>query len=131
MSDTLDLPEEVRIFLLEGYELLDQAETDLLLLEKDSSKAELFNSVFRGIHTIKGNSGFLNLVQTEKVCHTSEGVLDRLRSGKLVVRPELISALLSGIDVVRELLRDIESTGAESARDVTPLLRDLARYSSS
>ncbi|MCB0333119.1 MAG: Hpt domain-containing protein, partial [Bdellovibrionales bacterium] len=54
-----EIPEEVKIFLVEAYENLDQVEQDLVDLEKAPTDGELINSVFRAIHTIKGNSGFL------------------------------------------------------------------------
>jgi chemotaxis protein histidine kinase CheA len=99
MSDDL-----VREFLVESTENLDTLDRELVLLEKDPRDAKLLASVFRTIHTIKGTCGFLGFTKLEKVAHAGENLLASLRDGKLELRTEIASGLMSMVDAVRHML---------------------------
>jgi two-component system chemotaxis sensor kinase CheA len=124
----MDLPEEVKIFLIESYENLDGVERDLLSLEKSPSNVELLNSVFRAVHTLKGNSGFLGLSSLEQACHKGEGLLDQLRTGRLSLNQSINSDLLALIDWVRSALQQVEETGLDSTLDGSELLKRIALH---
>ncbi len=117
----MEIPEEVKIFLVESNENLDRAEQELLSLERDPSDLKLVNSVFRAIHTIKGNSGFLGYKNLEQLCHRGEALLDCVRSNKVPLTQPVVSALLEVLDASRDLLLQIESEGQESS----PAKQDL------
>lgn len=121
-----ELAEEVKIFLVEAYENLDQVEQNLVELEKNPSDSELLNSVFRSIHTIKGNSGFLAFQKLEQVCHKGETLLDQLRNGSKSFSADIANALLGMIDTIRTLLEDIESSGAEGELCIEDVSNSLA-----
>jgi len=124
----MEIPEEIKLFLIESFENLDNVEQDLLSLEKDPSNTELLNGVFRCIHTIKGNSGFLGLSTLEAVCHKGEAVLERLRSKALPFNEGLNSDLLEFIDFVRAELQGVESTGIDPALPSEPIMNKLLKY---
>ncbi len=123
-----ELPEEVRIFLLESQENIDKVEQNLLALEKSPGSADLINGVFRAVHTIKGNSGFLAFPHLETLCHKGESILDKARNGKIKLVPEIISLLLELVDAVRTILGDIEASGKESARTYPQLIQKMLAY---
>jgi two-component system chemotaxis sensor kinase CheA len=120
------IDEIVAEFLVESHENLDQLDTDLLALEQDPASRELLGSVFRTIHTIKGTSGFLAFHRLEQLTHVGENLLSRLRDGKIQLTEQRTSALLSMVDAVRGLLREIERTGVEGDADHTELADRLA-----
>lgn len=122
------VPEEVKIFLVEAYENLDQVERDLVNLEKDPEDFDLINRVFRAIHTIKGNCGFLGFHITERLCHKAETVLDKLRNKDLTVNAEIISALLSATDCTRRLCQQIEANGDEEGVETYQLVTKLHSF---
>ena len=128
LHKAMEIPEEIKLFLLESYENLDKVEQDLLTLEKDPSNAALLNSVFRCIHTIKGNSGFLGFSTLEAVCHKGEAVLDKLRSGALTFNEGLNSDLLGFIDFVRLELQGVESSGQDPHLASEATLLCLTKY---
>lgn len=128
MSASFEMPEEVRIFLLESYENLDKTEQDLVTLEKDSSNRELFNGIFRSIHTIKGNSGFLGYSNLETLCHRGETLLDKMRNGQLAYSAAIATSLLKLVDAVRGHLTTVEQRGEESKRDDSLLIRELESH---
>ena len=61
MTDEVD-PEMLLEFIAESRPGLDQVEHDLLLAERDEEeRSECLDRVFRTMHSIKGNGGFLSL----------------------------------------------------------------------
>jgi two-component system chemotaxis sensor kinase CheA len=120
------IDEIVAEFLVESHENLDQLDRDLLALEQDPNSRELLGSVFRTIHTIKGTSGFLAFHQLEQITHVGENLLSRLRDGRVQLTEERTTALLSMVDVVRELLRTIEQSGQEGQVEVSVLIAHLS-----
>jgi two-component system chemotaxis sensor kinase CheA len=117
----------VKDFLQESYENLDRLDRELVGLEKNPRDADALASVFRTIHTIKGTCGFLGFDKLEKVAHAGENLLTRLRDGKLLLDPEITTALLGMVDAVREMLKEIESTGKDGEDTYPELLQTLAR----
>ena len=109
--------DDLKAFLVESYENLNQIERDIIDLEKTSTDGEILVRIYRAIHTIKGNCGFLPFPKLESVAHASENLLGYLREGKLDLHPSIISALLQSIDTIRQLLSNIEASGNEGDLD--------------
>jgi chemotaxis protein histidine kinase CheA len=117
--------EIVKEFLIESYENLDRLDQGLITLEKDPTDQETLASIFRTIHTIKGTSGFLAFNKLGALTHVGENLLARLRDGQLTLNPEITTALLAMVDVVRRMLASIEADGAEGERDDSELIATL------
>jgi hypothetical protein len=56
---------------------------------------------------------FLGFNKLEKVAYVGENLLTRLRDGQLTLNPELTTALLGMVDAVRQMLKEIQSTGQD------------------
>jgi two-component system, chemotaxis family, sensor kinase CheA len=119
--------EIVKDFLVESYENLDRLDRDLVELEKNPQDRDALAGIFRTIHTIKGTCGFLGFGKLEKVAHVGENLLSRLRDGHLVLNPEITTALLGMVDAVRQMLKGIETTGADGDMDYAELREELTR----
>ena len=117
----------VQEFLVESYENLDRLDRDLVGLEKNPKDQAALAGVFRTIHTIKGTCGFLGFSKLEKVAHVGENLLTLLRDGQLTLNPEMTTALLGMVDAVRQMLREIETTGQDGERDYPELRETLTR----
>jgi two-component system, chemotaxis family, sensor kinase CheA len=117
----------VKDFLVESYENLDRLDRDLVELEKNPQDRSALAGVFRTIHTIKGTCGFLGFGKLEKVAHVGENLLSRLRDGHLALNPEITTALLGMVDAVRQMLKEIETTGADGDVDYPELREQLTR----
>jgi len=117
----------VKDFLAESYENLDRLDRDLVGLEKNPHDKDALAGVFRTIHTIKGTCGFLGFNKLEKVAHVGENLLTRLRDGQLTLNPELTTALLGMVDAVRQMLKEIQSTGQDGEIDYPELRANLTR----
>ena len=123
--------EIVKDFLIESYENLDRLDRDLVGLEKNPKDPEAMAGVFRTIHTIKGTCGFLGFGKLEKVAHVGENLLTLLRDGQLTLNPERTTALLGMVDAIRQMLKEIESTGQDGEIDYPELREKLTRLQSS
>jgi len=114
-------------FVEEGNEKADLVERYLLLLEKSPSSREALAEVFRAMHTIKGATGFLGFMNLCTLAHTGESLLVRLRDDALVANPQIVNALLSLVDAIRESLSEIAATGKEGNREYETLISTLVR----
>ena len=116
-SVSLDFVEEIiKSFLEETEEHLDSIEKSVLELEKGD--LSVINELFRGFHTIKGNSGLLAkstegrlneiFTEIEEISHEIEDKLQRVRDEGEEIRDEDIDRILSAVDIIRERKREIE-----------------------
>jgi len=119
------MDEIVKEFLIESSDNLDRLDQELVKLESEPTSKELLASIFRTIHTIKGSCGFLGFPRLEKLAHTAEGLLARLRDGDLALTQPITNALLGVVDAVRQMLRAIESSGQDGSEDYAALIERL------
>jgi two-component system, chemotaxis family, sensor kinase CheA len=124
------MDEIVKDFLIESTENLDRLDQELVKLEEDPQSNELLASIFRTIHTIKGSAGFLGFMRLQKVAHSGENLLSRLRDRQLSLTAEITSGLLAMVDAVRRMLAEIGSTEQDGENDYPELLETLARLQS-
>ena len=117
----------VKEFLVESHENLDRLDQELVQLESDPQSRELLSSVFRTIHTIKGSCGFLAFAKLEKVAHSGENLLSKLRDGELLLTAEITSELLALVDAVRQMLGEIKDSGADGSEEYAGLIENLKR----
>ncbi len=68
-------------FLTETGEGLDQLDVELVRFEQEPNNAEMLNTIFRLVHTIKGTCGFLGLNRLAKLAHAAETLMGQYRDG--------------------------------------------------
>jgi two-component system chemotaxis sensor kinase CheA len=108
-------------FQTETGEGLVQMEEALLELESHPDDAELVNTIFRVVHTFKGNAGIFELKHAQEFAHALEDLLDRIRAHEMSFSPEIADVLLASMDVLREF-----TAAAAGGKDaVTPRSKKL------
>jgi len=117
-------------FLVESSENLDRLDRDLVGLEKNPHDKNALAGVFRTIHTIKGTCGFLGFNKLERVAHVGENLLTRLRDGQLTLTPQITTVLLSMVDAVRQMLKEIQATGHDGEEEYPDLCETLTQLQS-
>jgi two-component system chemotaxis sensor kinase CheA len=123
----LDLNDEIlQDFLVEGGEILELLNEQLVDLEQTPDDPDLLNAVFRGFHTIKGGAGFLGIEALVEVCHKAEDVFNVLRQGQRSVDAELMDAVLQATDAVNEMFAGIKE-GIEPDHVDDSLIEKLKR----
>jgi two-component system chemotaxis sensor kinase CheA len=98
-------------FLVEGRALVQQAEEDVLALERDAQDAARIASAFRAVHTLKGNCGIFDFAAMGEALHAAEDVLGAVREGQLHAAAEVIDTLLDCITASDRWLSAIGAQG--------------------
>lgn len=88
-------------FRIESAEHIAEMEKAVLDLERSPENSEVLNSLFRSVHTLKGNAYTLDLNILGKFAHQLEDVLDHFRKKTAPIRSELCSILLKIVDALR------------------------------
>jgi two-component system chemotaxis sensor kinase CheA len=118
--------EAFELFVAECGERLEDIEREALRLEENPASRESLDSLFRGVHTLKGNAGLLLGQVTSaalpashplqlllRVTHALESLLDPFRGAKAGQLPdEEIQTALETCDAIRTLLGRLSHNGA-------------------
>ncbi len=115
-------------FCIEANEHLENIEQGVLFLEENTSDHETISSIFRAFHTIKGGSGFLNIVPVNRLAHELENLLDLVREGRINPNGNIITLILDGADVFREFVATAQDqlAGRQPLVPIFVPCRDLA-----
>lgn len=94
----------VETYLQEADELLAQIESSALSLETGAATGETIDELFRAFHTLKGSGAMCGLEAVAGFTHHVENLLDRVRTGAILVSPALASLTLKASDHIKTLL---------------------------
>ena len=122
-----EMEELVDSFTIETEEILETLDQDLIQLEHNPDDDEILNSIFRGLHTIKGTSSFLGLDLITKLSHSAEDVLNDLRKKVLPLSTEIMDTMLGTVDLLKELMEDVKNKDLVS-RDISSLITQLMAF---
>lgn len=136
--DQYDNTQELKeAFASDGYEILDEVEPQLILLQESHESSaiinkEILDSIFRLFHTMKGSAGYLELNTLQEVTHETENLLECYRNGSLNLNSEHIRLLLRTLDFIRNLLDNIENYmhNGEFENEAQEIINDLSNISS-
>ena len=117
-------------FVMESLESLETVEVCLMDLEQNPGDLESINSIFRSFHTIKGVSGFINLDRINMLAHGAENLLDKARSGEIVIGAAVIDIILESVDVIKKLIEGVQygmenGVSLDIGLDITSLLNSI------
>ena len=96
-------------FVAETREMLEQSGSELVAWEADPSDKARIDTIFRFVHTVKGNCGFFDFPQLEKLSHAAEDALAECRAGRREPDSALVTAVLAIIDRISEMTDAIEA----------------------
>ncbi|MDB5391520.1 MAG: CheA signal transduction histidine kinase [Planctomycetaceae bacterium] len=123
--------EYLREFVVECREGLDRIDNVLVALEVNPGDKKGLDTVFRALHTIKGNAGFLDFAKLGAIAHAGESLLSQLCGGKLKFNAEIADVLLRTMDAIRGTVAEIEANGTEGVSDFDALKQELAKWTAS
>ncbi len=98
-------------FIIENMEWAAMAESAILEWEQNPNNQELLNTIFRGFHTIKGTSAFLNLDCVKDLAHQVESMLAKVRDGSDVFTTGYANLALKSLDMIKTILERMKSSG--------------------
>lgn len=96
-------------FVAETREMLEASEGEIIAWEADPSDRARLDSIFRFVHTVKGNCGFFDFPRLANLSHAAEDALGDVRSGRRTPDSELVSAVLAVIDRIVLMVDAIEA----------------------
>jgi two-component system chemotaxis sensor kinase CheA len=99
----------IKAFYLESQDILEHLDSDLDRMEIAPEDGEAINAVFRGLHTIKGNSSFLSLKNVTSLAHAAETLLDKARKKEIPVSGALVAAVRAAFDDLYRMIVDQET----------------------
>lgn len=108
-----DLDDEILGDLLEEInELYEESEQTLIDLEESPEDNELQRSLFRSIHTIKGDLGMVNFSPLIPLLQHVEDLLDFLRNGQIKYTSTMSDLVLLSMDRVKIFVESCINTGS-------------------
>ncbi len=113
-------------FIFDSRDHLGTAGQQLLDLEKNPDSLAALNALMGTMHTIKGNSGFLDLQNLYKLMHHAESLLQTVREKQCACPQEMIDLLLQVLDTVEALLSRLENGDDDNVEWLGPLNQALS-----
>ena len=96
-------------FVAETREMLEASGGEIVAWEADPSDRARLDTIFRFVHTVKGNCGFFDFPRLERLSHAAEDALAEVRGERRQADSALVSAVLAIIDRIGEMTDAIEA----------------------
>jgi len=96
-------------FVAESREMLEALGGEIVAWEANPDDRARLDSIFRFVHTVKGNCGFFDFPRLEALSHAAEDALADVRAGRRHPDGPLVSAVLVIIDRIAEMIAAIEA----------------------
>jgi len=96
-------------FVAECREMLEALGGEIVAWEAQPDDRARLDSIFRFVHTVKGNCGFFEFPRLEALSHAAEDALADVRAGRRTPDGPLVSAVLAVIDRIGEMVAAIEA----------------------
>jgi len=112
-------------FVSECRDMLENLGGEIVAWEAQPGDRARLDSIFRFVHTVKGNCGFFDFPRLEALSHAAEDSLADVRAGRRQPDPRLVSAVLAVIDRIGELVEVIAAGEPLPQGDDTDLIEAL------
>src|ERR1051325_2408171 len=113
-------------FVAECREMLEALGGEIVAWEAEPDDRSRLDSIFRFVHTVKGNCGFFEFPRRGPGRHAAEEPLADVRAGRREADGTLVSAVLAIIDRIGEMIAAIEAGEEMPAGDDSALFHALA-----
>lgn len=124
-------------FEIESEEHLQRMEEILLSLEENPQQFEIYNDLFRSLHSLKGNAGLIiSMVEDEYIRHShylnrfrdlahgAESLVQQKRDNHVSLSGNEIEMLLLACDLMKKMLKDFQAN-RNSEVDISMLILEL------
>ena len=114
-------------FVAECREMLEALGGEIVAWEAEPDDRARLDSIFRFVHTVKGNCGFFEFPRLEALSHAAEDALADVRAGRRLADAQLVSAVLAILDRIGEMIAAIDAGEEMPAGDDSALIDALAQ----
>lgn len=126
-SGTFD-GEVLETFINESKEHLESIEEGFLILEnQEIPDPKVIDKIFRAVHSIKGSAGFMQLEKISRLAHIMETLLQKMRSGEIRPAPRYIDPLLSGRDLLSQMIENFKESNQTDIEAVYRRISSLVK----
>src|SRR5687768_5051824 len=95
-------------FVAETREMLAALGSEIVAWEANPTDRARLDTIFRFVHTVKGNCGFFDFPRLESLSHAAEDALSDVRSDRRRPDRQLVDAVLAVIDRIGVMIEEIE-----------------------
>ncbi|QUL36716.1 chemotaxis protein CheA [Erythrobacter sp. JK5] len=96
-------------FVAETREMLEASEGEIVAWEADPADRARLDTIFRFVHTVKGNCGFFDFPHLAALSHAAEDALAEVRAGRREPDSALVTSVLAIIDRIAQMVDAIEA----------------------
>lgn len=98
------MEEFIQEFKVESGSIIETLQGLLMSYNDSTSKAQIAEELFRGIHTLKGTSRMFGFTQIEEITHRLEDILDESRANGKTLSTDLIELCILVMDHCSQVL---------------------------
>src|SRR3954463_7296593 len=95
-------------FVAECREMLEALGGEIVAWEAQPDDRARLDSIFRFVHTVKGNCGFFDFPRLEALSHAAEDALADVRAGRREADTRLVNAVLAALDRIEGMTLQID-----------------------
>ena len=116
-------------FVAECREMLEALGGEIVAWEASPDDRARLDSIFRFVHTVKGNCGFFEFPRLEALSHAAEDALADVRAGRRNPDGALVTAVLAVLDRIGVMITSIDEGKGIPDGDDSDLIDALAASS--
>lgn len=97
------------LFLADALQNFEELNKHIVALEKKHTDKQAINSIFRIVHTLKGNAMGMGYDAIANLSHVMEDLMGEIKSGNIEVDSDLFSSLFRACDKLGALIKALET----------------------
>jgi two-component system chemotaxis sensor kinase CheA len=117
------MEEFIQEFKIESGSIIETLQGLLMSYDESTSKVQIAEELFRGIHTLKGTSKMFGFGQIESITHQMENILDESRSSGEKLSVDLVELCIHVLDYCQRVL-----LGNDDQTTHSRLLNEISQY---
>lgn len=129
MSDN-EIGSALEEYWAECDEIIQRIDEHLRAVEKGQQNAEVIDSLYRDIHTLKGSSQLFGFKQVGEIAHAIENTLEPIRKNQTPIEAALLDVLQKGMGLIERQIQSIKASKAETdaSAEITAFLSSIAVF---
>ncbi|HTO98692.1 MAG TPA: chemotaxis protein CheA [Myxococcales bacterium] len=102
-------------FIAEATEQLEQLASELVRIEQEPAGGQLWDSIFRRVHSVKGSAATIGLSAIVDISHAAETLIGKLKANRAKPQRTQVDLLLQATDALVQQVQHASGTGPAPA----------------
>lgn len=122
MKTSFNKDKYLSIFRDEAKSQINKINNLLIELEKDFENKEIIREIKREVHTIKGSSRMMGMIDISNLFHSIEDVFIKIENKQIQIEnTKIFNIIFNALDVIRQLLDNKKDVDVEKTIDILAL----------